>query len=138
MNWTEALTACGFLGDPRKENYYFEHGDLFWKVMVIPLWSDKGRFKAALSQGCGSESNCHEIARAEGDTADRAFMALLNEKVGPGGVSVFAFIGAERTAKVVLNAAFQVLRAVKENQGDEPARKQPDPNVAEWIKERLS
>lgn len=119
MNWKTALTACGFRGDPREENYYFERGELYWSVSVIPMWPDRGRFIAYMTQGEISAAHGAEMARVEGETADAAFRALLNEKVGPGGVSVFQFIGAERTARVVLNAAFQVLRAAKENQGDE-------------------
>jgi hypothetical protein len=144
MNWTEALTACGFRGGPRKENYCLERGELYWTVTVIPLWPDDKRFMASLTQGDGSDPHRQEMARVESDTANDAFRRLLLEKVGPGEVSVFAFIGAERTAKSVIGAMVvgarlaDALRAVKENQGDEPARKQPDPNVVEWIKQRLS
>jgi hypothetical protein len=58
----------------------------------------------------------------------------LFEKVGPGGDSVCSFIGAERTLKTVMVAGALSVLCDAENQGDEPDRKQPDPNVVEWIK----
>jgi hypothetical protein len=106
MNWTEALTACGFTSDAKNEHgdpnggvYHLVRGRLCWTVAIYSHWRDE-RYTATLEQSVISEARAAEMARAEADTADRAFMALLNEKVGPGGVRVFSFIGADRSPAV--------------------------------------
>ena len=117
MNWTEALTMCGFRpaagGEMRKDT---TRDGWVWTMRVVQVENDTFAASLVYEELAGVRV-C--LATAEGDTANEAFRRLLLEKVGPGEVSVFAFIGAERTAKIVLNAAFQVLRAAKENQGDE-------------------
>jgi hypothetical protein len=108
MNWTEALTAYGFRpaagGEMRKGT---TRGGWVWTMRVVQV--ENGTFASSLVyEELAGVHVC--LATAEGDTADRAFMALLNEKVGPGGVSVFAFIGAERSPAVAFSRHVEELK----------------------------